>query len=114
MEPLPFLPASQPTTFTPAFVFPQSLLGPPSLEPPPSSQHHLHDFLDLRLPQNTLTLLADSQSPEQLDPERLRPFFPTNLRPPLRPGETMSRAHRKEHPIQLAQHKQQHLVLRRH
>src|SRR6267142_1987211 len=63
MEPLPFLPASQPTTFTPAFVFPQSLLGPPSLEPPPSSQHHLHDFLDLRLPQNTLTLLAESQSP---------------------------------------------------
>jgi hypothetical protein len=69
MELLPFLPAWQLTTSTPAFAFPQLLQGPSSLELPPSSQHHLHDasnFLDLTLPPNALKILAESQASGRL------------------------------------------------
>jgi hypothetical protein len=68
MEAFPFLPASQPTTSTPSFFFPQSVpnRGPSSLQLPPSSQYRPHDFLDSRLPQNTSRVLAESQASGRL------------------------------------------------
>jgi hypothetical protein len=66
MEQFPFIPASQPTSSTPSFIFPQSLGGPSSLQPPLSSQYRLHDFLDSTLPQNTSRVLAESQASGRL------------------------------------------------
>src|SRR5580693_1476506 len=66
MEQFPFIPASQPTTSTPSFLFPQSLGGPSSLQPPLSSQYRLHDFLDSTLPQNASRVLAGSQATGRL------------------------------------------------
>src|SRR6267142_3550906 len=93
MEPLPFLPASQPTTSTPSFVFPQSLRGPSSLELPPSSQHRLPDatnFLGLRLPSNTLRVLGESQAAG-----RLSELFNGPAGQPVRTAKTVAAAKHK-------------------
>src|SRR6266850_3649087 len=93
MEPLPFLPASQSMASTPAFVFPQSLQGPSSLQLPPSFQHPLPDatnFLDLRLPPNTLRVLAESQASGRL-PE----LFNGPAGQPVRTAKTVAATKRK-------------------
>jgi hypothetical protein len=69
MAQFPFLPASQPMTSTSTFVFPQSLQGPSSHGLPPTSQHRLPDAtnsLDLRLPPDTLGMMAADQTSGRL------------------------------------------------
>lgn len=69
MEPLPFLPASQPMDSTPSFIFPRLLQGSSSLGLPPgwagSQPRHdeATDFLNLNLPPNTLRALASGRPP---------------------------------------------------
>jgi hypothetical protein len=69
MEHFPFLPASQPMASTSTFVFPQSLQEPSSHGLPPTSQHRILDatnFLDPRLPPDTLTTTTANQASGRL------------------------------------------------
>jgi hypothetical protein len=70
MESSSFFFASQPTTSTAQCVFPEFVQGSSYFEPsPPSTDPRLHDatnFLDLRLPPNTLRALAQGQASGRL------------------------------------------------
>jgi hypothetical protein len=65
MQSSSFLSASQPTTSTASWVFPEFVRGSSHLESAPSIDPRLHDatkFLDLRLPLNTLQVVAQGQA----------------------------------------------------
>jgi hypothetical protein len=66
MEHFPFPPVSQPMASTSTFVFPQSLQGTSSHGLPPTSQHDATNFLDPRLPPDTLTMTGANQASGRL------------------------------------------------
>lgn len=89
MESQHFLPASQPTTYTPSWVFPQFVQGSSSLQPPPSSQLRLHDATNFPLPPNTLGISAQGQASR-----RLPSSFNGPAGQPVRTAKTVAAAKR--------------------